>query len=132
LFPIVLGRAGVEWSAQDPGVPLLREGPTREQIKTRFTNNLFYDTCGYDQDWMYAVIRQKGVDMMVFGTEAGALASPDAPRYEGRSAEPNPITGKRPDDIVALIDSLEFLSTEDKVKIFNGNVLRVYSRLEVD
>lgn len=106
-----------------------REGPTREQIRTRFADNLFFDTCGYDQDWMSAVIRQKGIDMMVFGTEAGALASPDAPKYEGRGAAPNPVTGKRPDDIVALIDSLDFLSTEDKVKIFNGNVLKVFTKL---
>lgn len=108
-----------------------REGPTREQIRTRFANNLFYDTCGYDQDWMAATIRQKGVDMMVFGTEAGALSSPDAPRYEGRSEAPSPITGKRPDDVLALIDSLPFLSSQDKIKIVNTNVRTVYGRLDV-
>ena len=89
----------------------IRDGhPARREIQERFINNLFFDTCVYDFDFMRAMVNQKGVNATVFGTEIGAALRTD---------------------VVALIDSLPDLTVEDKIKIFNTNPLRVYSRVEV-
>ena len=42
-----------------------------------------------------------------------------------------PDNGKASDDLVPVIDGFDFLSHEDKVKIFNTNVKRVFERLNV-
>jgi predicted TIM-barrel fold metal-dependent hydrolase len=119
-----------------------RTGPTRQEIRERFRDNLFYDTCGYDLDWMTGLIRQKGVDSMVFGTEVGGIGGGEdgegggPAREETGGARPrsggqreNPATGAPPNDVVAIIDHVEGLTTEEKIKIFNTNVKRLYSRL---
>jgi len=80
--------------------------------------NLFYDTCGYDLVFLEAAIRQRGVDRMVFGTEAPG---------SGRAVRPE--TGRTSDDLVPVIGSFEFLTSADKKKIFNGNVARVVPAL---
>lgn len=131
-----------------------RQGPTRQEIRERFADNLYYDTCGYDLDWMTGTIRQKGVDSMLFGTEVGGVGGEDGEGGgggpDGQEARPraveggeggsprrsggvrvNPATGKAPNDVVALIDAVPDLTIEDKIKIFNTNVRKVYTRLQV-
>jgi predicted TIM-barrel fold metal-dependent hydrolase len=76
--------------------------------------NLFYDTCGYDLVFLEAAIRQRGVDRMVFGTEAPG---------SGRAVRPE--TGRTSDDLVPVISGFEFLTAADKKKIFNGNGVRL-------
>jgi predicted TIM-barrel fold metal-dependent hydrolase len=76
--------------------------------------NLFYDTCGYDLVFLEAAIRQRGVDRMVFGTEAPG---------SGRAVRPE--TGRTSDDLVPIISSFEFLTAADKKKIFNETPARV-------
>jgi predicted TIM-barrel fold metal-dependent hydrolase len=76
--------------------------------------NLFYDTCGYDLVFLEAAIRQRGVDRMVFGTEAPG---------SGRAVRPE--TGRTSDDLVPVIGGFEFLTAADKKKIFNGNGVRL-------
>ncbi len=83
-------------------------------------SNLFFDTCAYDETFLTAAIKQKGVDQMLFGTEA-----------PGSGGAIRPDTGRPSDDMVPVIDGLDFLSTEDKLKIFNGNVRKVFTRLKV-
>ncbi len=85
-----------------------------------FTQSLLFDTCAYDASFLRAAIEQKGVDRMLFGTEA-----------PGSGGAVRPDTGKASDDLVPVIDSFDFLSHEDKVKIFNTNVKRVFERLSV-
>ena len=56
---------------------------------------------------------------MLFGTEApgsgGALV--------------NPITDRASDDVLALLEHMDFLSDDDRLAIVNGNVLRAFPRL---
>lgn len=85
-------------------------------------NNLVFDTCAYDKDFLATAIRQRGVDRMLFGTEAPGTGTSII----------NPETGKPSDDVVPLIDGIEFLSAEDKLKIFNGNAKRVFPLLKVE
>jgi len=87
---------------------------------SQMTNNLFFDTCAYDETFLAAAIKQKGVDQMLFGTEA-----------PGSGGAVRPDTGRTSDDMVPIIDEIEFLSTEDKLKIFNANVKKVFTRLKV-
>jgi predicted TIM-barrel fold metal-dependent hydrolase len=88
----------------------IRDGhPARRDIQERFKDNLFFDTCVYDRDFMRTMLAHKGVDAAVFGTEIGAALRTD---------------------VVEIIDSVPDLTTEDKIKIFNTNPRRVYSRLK--
>jgi hypothetical protein len=57
---------------------------------------------------------------MMFGTE-----------FPGSGGAVRPDTGKPSDDVLSVIDSLEILSSEDKVKIFNKNPLRVFTKVKV-
>jgi predicted TIM-barrel fold metal-dependent hydrolase len=93
--------------------------PTDPHIAQKdLSGNLFYDTCGYDTAFLEAAIKQKGVDRMCFGTEAPG---------SGRAVRPE--TGRTSDDLVPVIDSLSFLSAEDKLKIFHRNPARVIPAL---
>ena len=67
-----------------------------------------------------AAIKQRGVDQTLFGTES-----------PGSGGAVRPETGKPSDDLVPVIDSLEFLSAEDKLKIFQTNPLRVFTKVKI-
>ncbi len=94
--------------------------PTDHHLGRDFPDNLFFDTCAYDTDFLTAAIRQKGVDRMLFGTEA-----------PGSGGAVRPDTGRPSDDLVPVIDRLEILSPEDKVKIFHTNAKKVFPLLKV-
>ncbi|HEY5274745.1 MAG TPA: amidohydrolase family protein [Acidimicrobiales bacterium] len=82
------------------------------------SENLFYDTCAHDLDFLTAAIRQRGVGSMVFGTEAPGSGA--ALRQAGEGP------GKSGDDIIPVLDSFDWLSAEDKVAIINTNPLKVF------
>jgi len=42
-----------------------------------------------------------------------------------------PETGKSSDDLIPVIDGLGFLSTEDKMKIFQKNPLKVFTKVKI-
>jgi predicted TIM-barrel fold metal-dependent hydrolase len=102
------------------GGGLQRFIPTDHHLGRDFPDNLFFDTCAYDTDFLTAAIRQKGVDRMLFGTEA-----------PGSGGAVRPDTGRPSDDLVPVIDRLEILSHEDKVKIFHTNAKKVFPLLKV-
>ena len=101
------------------GGALQRFIPTDHHNGHRYDNNLYFDTCALDVDFLTAAIKQKGVDQMLFGTEAPG--SGGAIRHE---------TGRPGDDLVPVIDSLPFLSADDKVKILNTNPKKVFTLLK--
>jgi predicted TIM-barrel fold metal-dependent hydrolase len=93
--------------------------PTDPHISQRdVSNNLFYDTCGYDVIFLEAAIKQRGVGQMLFGSEAPG---------SGRTIRPE--TGRTCDDLVPVIDSFAFLSGDDKLNIFNAGPARVVPAL---
>ena len=101
------------------GGALNRFIPTDFHIAQKdLSQNLFYDTCGYDIHFLEAAIKQRGVDQMCFGTEAPG---------SGRAVRPD--TGRTSDDLVPVISAIEFLSDEDKLKIFNRNPARIFPGL---
>jgi predicted TIM-barrel fold metal-dependent hydrolase len=81
-------------------------------------NNLFFDTCAYDPDFLATAIKQRGARQMLFGTEA-----------PGSGGGINPETGKSSDHLVEVIDAMTFLSEDDKLDIINRNPARVFPAL---
>lgn len=93
----------------------------RARVERDVSQNLFFDTCAYDKDFLATAIKQRGVDRMLFGTEAPGSGS----------GLIDPETKGPADDLVPVIDSMEFLSLEDKMKIFNRNAKRVFPLLNI-
>ncbi|MPZ77424.1 MAG: amidohydrolase family protein [Deltaproteobacteria bacterium] len=85
-----------------------------------FSKNLFYDSCVYDENYLEAAIKQRGVDQILFGTES-----------PGSGGAIRPETGKPSDDMIPVIDRLGFLSAEDKLKIFQKNPLKVFTKVRI-
>jgi predicted TIM-barrel fold metal-dependent hydrolase len=82
-------------------------------------NNLFFDSCAYDPVFLEAAIKQRGVSQICFGSEA-----PGSGRYV------RPETGRSSDDLLPVIESIEWLTPADKVSILNANARRVFPALE--
>jgi predicted TIM-barrel fold metal-dependent hydrolase len=87
----------------------------------RFENNLFYDTCAYDVDFLTAAIKQKGVDCLLFGSEVPGMGSKAV----------RPENGRPFDDMVPIIKGLPFLTESDRTKIFYDNAKKVFTLLKV-
>jgi predicted TIM-barrel fold metal-dependent hydrolase len=93
--------------------------PTDSHLAQKdLSRNLFYDSCGYDLNFLEAAIKQRGVDRVLFGSEA-----------PGAGRTPRPETGRSCDDLVPVIAEFGFLSEEDKLKIFNANPAKVFPQL---
>jgi predicted TIM-barrel fold metal-dependent hydrolase len=72
------------------------------------SRNLFYDTCGYDLDFLECAIKQRGVHQMLFGTEAPG---------SGRAVRPE--TGLSGDNLVPVLAAFDFITEDDKRYIMN-------------
>jgi predicted TIM-barrel fold metal-dependent hydrolase len=82
------------------------------------SNNLFYDTCAYDLNFLEAAIKQRTPERLLFGSEVPG---------SGRAVRPE--TGRPGDDLVPIIGGFPFLSETDRDKIFSANLLKVVPRL---
>ena len=85
--------------------------------------NLYFDTCLYDIDYLALSIKQWGVAQTAFGTEApgsgGAV----------RQADDHPSQlnlGRTSDDLLPIIDANPALSEADKIAIVHDNPLKVF------
>jgi len=74
------------------------------------SKNLFFDTNALDLNYLEAAIKQRTPAQTAFGTET-----------PGSGGAIRPETGRPGDDLVPIIGAFDFLSEEDKVKIFNTN-----------
>lgn len=95
-------------------------GTARVKARVDLGQNLFFDTCAYDRWFLTAAVQQRGADRMLFGTEAPGAGTNTV----------NPDTGRPSDDLVPLIDSFEFLTAEEKGKIFHDNPRRAFPLLK--
>ncbi|MDH7637744.1 amidohydrolase family protein [Sphingomonas oryzagri] len=95
--------------AQDMGRPPLSE---------LLLNNVYFDTCVYHLPGIELLTRVIPVDNILFATEMiGAVRGID------------PETGNPFDDTKRYIDQVEWLTGEDRAKIFEGNARKVYPRI---
>ncbi len=95
-------------------------GTARVQSRIDLRENLFFDTCAYERWFLTAALKQRGAGRMLFGTEAPGAGTGTI----------NPETGRPSDDIVPLIDSLEFLTVGDKAHIFHDGPRKVFPLLK--
>ena len=76
---------------------------------------LYYDTCLYTKNSLELLFEVMGPDRCLFGTEV-----------PGAGSHPHPDTGLEMDHLVDVIESIEFLSAEDKKNIFEDNARKLY------
>jgi 4-oxalmesaconate hydratase len=82
-------------------------------------NNVFFDTCVYHLPGIELLTKVVPIDNILFASEMlGAVPGID------------PASGYHFDDTKRYIDQVEGLSEESRHKIFEGNVRRVYPRLD--
>ena len=113
----IIGLSGEEGGGQatTKGAAVAVPEPTGPDL----SQNLFFDTCSYDPWYLGAAIRQRGPKRMAFGTEAPGSGS----------ATLNPLTGKPADDILATINSFDFLTEAQKLDMVHYNPLRIFPLL---
>lgn len=80
-------------------------------------HHLYFDTCLYDVESLELLVKKIGSDRVVYATEMG-----------GTGKQIDPETGKSFDDIKNMISNIDWLSDEDKYKIFEGNAKALYTR----
>ena len=83
-------------------------------------DNLWFDSCVLNEDFLSTAIKQKTPSRVLFGCEA-----------PGAGAAVRPETGKPGDDLVPVIDKMDFLTSADKQNIFNGNAKKFFPLLKV-
>ncbi len=115
------GRPSGEMGGGQVGMATREPARTTDAPKRDISQNLLFDMCAYDGDFMATAIRQRGVDRMLFGTEAPGSGT----------ATLNPATNRPSDDLIPVLEQMTFLSTEDKVKILRGNALKYFPLLKV-
>jgi len=93
--------------------PSLRR-PDGQRFSERL-RNLYFDTVLYTQDALALLIKTVGVDRCLFGTECPGVGS-----------AVHPHTGHNMDDVRRLIEGLDWLSAEDRQKIFEDNARKVF------
>ncbi len=76
---------------------------------------MYFDTVLYSEDALELLIKVVGPDNLLFGSECPGVGS-----------STNPETGETFDKIAPIIQGFNWLSDEDKVKIFEGNARRLY------
>ncbi|MDB5082307.1 MAG: Amidohydrolase [Chloroflexi bacterium] len=80
----------------------------------------WFDTVLYHKDSLEYLFKTVGSDRCMFGTEK-----------PGSGSAIDPGTNRAMDDLKPVIESISFLSEEEKNAIFEGNVRKFYSRLNV-
>jgi len=84
-----------------------------------FVKHLYFDTTVYNNDAMQLLVKVAGVDNVMFASEMlGGVTTKD------------PLTGRMFDDNKPCLDALEWLSDDDRGKIFEGNVRKAYPLLD--
>ena len=100
----------------------IKESPLVGRQGRDLSQNLYFDTCAYDLDYLATAIKQRGISQMCFGVEA-----------PGSGGTIRPETGKTSDDLVPLIGghpTLSFLSEREKLDIFHNNPAKFCPGLE--
>lgn len=96
----------------------LRKGGTYFDDKLR---RLSFDTTTYDKNALELLFKTVGADRVLFATEK-----------PGTGSARDPVTGLDLDDLKPVIESIDFLTEEDRRNVFECNCTRLYSRFRKD
>jgi 4-oxalmesaconate hydratase len=114
-IPFQIGR----WRAQFSGLKELGKSNEAQSFDDRL-RQMWFDTCVYTRNPLELLFKEVGWERCVFGTEK-----------PGSGSAIDPTTGRDYDDIRPVIESIDFLSTDAKTAIFEGNARSLFSRLNV-
>ncbi len=92
-------------------------GPNNTENFDERLRMLYFDTALYNTESLELLFKIVGPDRCMFGTER-----------PGAGSKENPRTGRWYDDTKPLIDSISWLSTEQKEQIFHKNAEQVFNR----
>ena len=92
-----------------------RPGATAETLFQSRMRKMYFDTVLYSKEALELLIKVVGPDNLLFGSECPGVGS-----------SINPETGETYDKIAPMIQGFDWLSEEDKTKIFEGNARRLY------
>jgi len=95
----------------------IRRNPGLESFDASL-RRLYFDTVLYNQESLELLIKVVGVDRCLFGSDKPANGS-----------VVDPETGRSLNDIKPMLESIAWLSDEERSAIYEGNARRVYSRL---
>lgn len=109
------GSMPFNWNRHRALHTLQGKAPFEERVK-----NVYFDTALYDRDSMEMLIRKVGADNVLYAAEPF-----------GTAKAVDPETGRLFDDTVSFVTEIEWLSEDDKHKIFSGNARRLYSRADL-
>jgi 4-oxalmesaconate hydratase len=91
----------------------------RPELEEHLLHNVFFDTCVYHAPGIELLTKVVPIDNILFASEMiGAVRGID------------PRTGHHYDDTKRYVDQVQGLSGQDRWKLFEGNVRRVYPRLD--
>jgi 4-oxalmesaconate hydratase len=108
------GAAPYHWGRYRGLADMLKRPPLAEHVM----RNVFFDTCVYHQPGIDLLFEVISIDNILFGSEmVGAVRGID------------PETGHYFDDTKRYVDKLN-LSEDDRIKVYSGNIRRVYPRLD--
>ena len=108
------GAAPYHWGRYRGLADMLKRPPLREHVM----KNVYFDTCVYHQPGIDLLFEVIDIDNILFGSEmVGAVRGID------------PESGFYFDDTKRYVDSLQ-LPDSDRVKVYSGNIRRVYPRLD--
>ena len=93
-----------------------REDETFDDRMRKF----YFDTVLYAKEPIELLIKIVGVDNCLFGT--------DTP---GSGSSINPHTGRPGDDLKPVVESIEWLTDDDRKKIFEGNARKIFTHLNL-
>ncbi len=97
----------------------LAQDMKRPPLKELLLGNVFFDTCVYHRPGIELLLKVIPADNILFASEmVGAVRGID------------PETGQHYDDTRRYIDALDWVSSADKKKIYEGNVKKVYPRFK--
>ena len=96
----------------------LAQDMKRPPLGDLIRNNIFFDTCVYHLPGIELLLKIVPVDNILFGSEmVGAVRGID------------PETGHYFDDTKRYVDAVNWLTGQDRQKLFEGNARKVYPRL---
>lgn len=97
----------------------LAQDMKKPELEEHLLNNVFFDTCVYHQPGIELLTKVVPIDNILFASEMiGAVRGID------------PRTGHHFDDTKKYVDQVESLTESARHKLFEGNVRRVYKRLD--
>jgi 4-oxalmesaconate hydratase len=108
------GAIPFQWRRHSALHELAKKRPFEEMVK-----HLWFDTAIYDRDSLELLIRRMGPDRVLYASE-----------MFGTAKAIDPTTGRCFDDTVPMMNEIEWLSAEDRTKIFEGNAKKLYSRVK--